>query len=141
MPRDPVTQAGLERLSRPWQRRLRLHDWRIVVRWADLAELTAFFAEDSDDPLPERSARQAMAATDDLSPHAVNTTAAERREATILLKRGAYEDARQVKAAVIHELVHIVLGFLTPAPNDRVGAILLERAVISLEEAFMEGEP
>lgn len=141
MPRDPVTQAALERLTREWQRRLRLHDWRIAVRWADAQEMTEFFAEDSEDPHPERSAGQAVAATDDLSPYAINTSAAERREATILLKRGAYENARQVKSSVIHELVHIVLGFLTPAPDDRVGAILLERAVISLEEAFMEGEP
>lgn len=135
--KEPVTQRQLERMTRKWQRRLRLDDWRITVKWASEAEMIAFFAEDEDEENPTKAGRQAIAATDDFGPLAWNTAPTENREATVLLKRGQYEDARAVESAVVHELLHIVLAFLTPASTDRAGQIQLERVVLTLEEALM----
>jgi len=140
--KTPVSQRRLEQITKRWQKRLRLEDWRISAKWATEAEFIEFFRQDEDEPNPVKAGRQAMAATDDFGPLAWNTAPTENREATVLLKVGQYESERAVESAVVHELLHIVLAFLTPASNDRAGQIQLERVVLTIEEALMgtEGE-
>jgi hypothetical protein len=100
--------------------------------------MAEFFAND---PSPHRdpklAAKLAVAATDEPGPHAVDTTPAERREATVLLKKGAFATERDVESAVVHELLHLVLWALTPDSEDYLATVELERAVNALEEALM----
>lgn len=134
-----LKNSDLAKIARRWQKRLRLDDWRITVKWATQEELRAFFAEDEDEPDPDKMAAQAVAATDDFGPHAWNTSATENREATILLKQGAFDSERDIEAAIVHEELHIVLAWLTPPSSDRYGQIHLEQTIIALEGALMEG--
>lgn len=135
--KTPVSQRRLEQITKRWQRKLRLDDWRISVKWASEPEMIEFFREDADEPDPVKAGKQAIAAVDDLGPNAWNTVSTERREVSILLKSTEYETALDAERAVVHELLHIVLAWLTPGRADAAGLVHLEQAIITLEEALM----
>lgn len=121
-------------------RRLNMADWKITAEWADERRLTAFFAEDGDDKHPDRSASLACAATDSSNPHQYDTTALERRETRIYLKRGAFETEAEISSAICHEMLHSLFWPIAPPDSDPLRSILLEQVINTVEAALMEGD-